>query len=200
MTCVFEWFQSHSQHNKAGPTKVIQIKHVHKWKLGHHNHSLWTIPLPKKLKPWTHWIGETLNPRPPPIELCPAHVFLVFLHMFFGLTWFCIKPRSTVLHVLLFSKRILLSSISFSCLPAHVFWPCMVLHKSIQHGSHGSTCSFIPELVCKLILLAKWSNKQKTKVLCSQGLVNSFSWSFCLQNGFTYLYSIMNLNTISWPW
>ncbi len=33
------------------------------------------------------------------------HVSLVFLHMFFGPAWFCIEPRSTILHVLLFSKR-----------------------------------------------------------------------------------------------
>jgi hypothetical protein len=33
---------------------------------------------------------ETLNTTPPqaPIELCPAHVPLVFLHMFFGPAWF----------------------------------------------------------------------------------------------------------------
>jgi len=35
---------------------------------------------------WTP--GETLNT---PLELCPALVFLVFLHMFFGRAWFCIK-------------------------------------------------------------------------------------------------------------
>jgi hypothetical protein len=37
------------------------------------------------------------------------------------------------------SKRILLSGAFLSCLPAHVFWPCMVLHKTTQHRS---TCSF----------------------------------------------------------
>ncbi len=41
----------------------------------------------------------------PPIELCPVHVSLVFLHMVFGPAWFCIEPCSMVLHVLLFSQR-----------------------------------------------------------------------------------------------
>jgi hypothetical protein len=35
----------------------------------------------------------------------PAHVSLLFLHMFFGPAWLCIEPCSSVLHVLLFSKR-----------------------------------------------------------------------------------------------
>ncbi len=42
------------------------------------------------------------NNPPPPIKLCPAHVSLGFLHMFlhifFGPAWFCIKTQ--VLHVL----------------------------------------------------------------------------------------------------
>jgi hypothetical protein len=41
--------------------------------------------------------GETLNN--PPIELCPAA-----LHGSMP-AWLCIEPRSTFLHVLLFSKR-----------------------------------------------------------------------------------------------
>jgi hypothetical protein len=38
------------------------------------------------------------------IELC-SHVFLVVLHMFFGLARFFIKPLNTVLHVFLSNKR-----------------------------------------------------------------------------------------------
>jgi hypothetical protein len=41
----------------------------------------------------------------PPMELCPAHVCLVSLHMFCGPAWFCIEPCSTVLHVLLCIKK-----------------------------------------------------------------------------------------------
>jgi hypothetical protein len=45
--------------------------------------------------------GEMLNtPAPAPIELCPAPVYLVFVHTFFDPAWFCIKPCSIVLHVL----------------------------------------------------------------------------------------------------
>jgi hypothetical protein len=33
------------------------------------------------------------------IELCPALVFLVFLHMFFNTAWLFIKPWSIVLNV-----------------------------------------------------------------------------------------------------
>jgi hypothetical protein len=45
-----------------------------------------------------------------PMELYPAivFVFLVFLHMFLGPAWFCIKPCSMVLHILKFFKRRLL--------------------------------------------------------------------------------------------
>jgi hypothetical protein len=42
-------------------------------------------------------------------------VFFVFLHMFLGPAWFCIKPLG------------------------HVFRSCMVLHETMMHGS---TCSF----------------------------------------------------------
>jgi len=44
---------------------------------------------------------ETLNT---PIELCPGTHFLVFSHIFLGPAWFCIKPRSIVLHFLFCNK------------------------------------------------------------------------------------------------
>ncbi len=50
---------------------------------------------------------ETLSsptPPPPSIELL-ALVTPVFLHMFFILAWFCIQPRSTVLHVFLILQK-----------------------------------------------------------------------------------------------
>jgi len=56
----------------------------------------------KKLFDMNMRTGETINTPP---QALSGHVFLVFLHMFFGFTWFSIKPYSMVLHVLLFSKR-----------------------------------------------------------------------------------------------
>ncbi len=39
-----------------------------------------------------------------PTELCPGACFSCLLAHVFSPAWFCIKPRSTVLHVVLFSK------------------------------------------------------------------------------------------------
>jgi hypothetical protein len=43
--------------------------------------------------------------RKTPIKLCLDLDFLVFLHMFCGLAWFCIKPRSMVLDVFLILQK-----------------------------------------------------------------------------------------------
>ncbi len=50
-------------------------------------------------------LNMKLAKYPPPIELCPPSVFLVFLHMFFGPAWFCIKLCSMVLHVLFYFTK-----------------------------------------------------------------------------------------------
>jgi hypothetical protein len=46
--------------------------------------------------------GDTIPP--PPVELCGAHVLLVFLHMFFVPAWFCMNPGRMVLSTTLFNS------------------------------------------------------------------------------------------------
>jgi hypothetical protein len=61
---------------------------------------------------------QNYPPAPFPWALSGACFFFFFLGLsahVFGPEWFCIKPLE------------------------HVFWPCMVLHKTMMHGS---TCSF----------------------------------------------------------
>jgi hypothetical protein len=87
------------------------------------------------------------------MELCPAHVSLVFLHMFFGRAWFCIDPCSTVLHVLLFSKRIcqrsfVLLELLYVLLPYSrvKLWTSQtqytVISTSTDQGAEGGVISF----------------------------------------------------------
>jgi len=58
------------------------------------------IVCPQKVEGACETLSTQLPPSPP-IELYPALVSPVFLHMLFVPTWFCIKPCSTVLHVFL---------------------------------------------------------------------------------------------------
>jgi len=72
----------------------------------------------------------------PPIEHCPAPVFLV-LHMFFGP---CMVLHKTLQHA---------STVFLVFL--HMFLgPCMVLHKTLKHGS---TCSFHSAKELNIVIL-----------------------------------------------